>query len=96
MKIEVKSTDVETRTGTSKAGKAYSIRNQSAYWHKVGEAYPFKITIGLEDGQEAYIPGFYILGESSYKVGRFGDLEIDRFNLKLVPEKTSFASAKLG
>lgn len=94
MKIEVKSSAVETRSGVSKQGKPYSVRNQNVYWHKTGEPYPFKVQISLEDGQEPYSPGFYTLSESSYKIGRFGDLEIDRFNLKLIPAPVSAASAR--
>lgn len=84
MKIEIKSTALETHNGTSqKTGKAFSIRKQTGYAHVEGEEYPVKISLTLFDDQVPHAPGFYRLSDASYTVGRFGDLQIGR--LYLVP-----------
>jgi len=75
--IEVTSTEVKTRSGTSqKTGKPYSINEQEAYVHKMGQPYPEKISIVLQDGNGAYNPGNYDLHPSSYFVDRFGQLSV--------------------
>ncbi len=82
MKIEIKSTALEIQSGTSqKSGKPYNIRKQTAYAHVEGEEYPVKITLSLFDDQAPHAPGFYRLGDASYMVGRFGDLQLGRLYL---------------
>lgn len=78
MKIEVKSTEVNTKAGNSKrSGKPYSIREQVAYLHVQGEAYPVRCVLVLEDGQEAYPAGMYETANELY-VGDFGQLTASR------------------
>lgn len=73
--IEVVSTHVETRSGTSKQGRAYTINEQEAYLHN-GNAYPVKIKINLENGQPAYQPGNYNLHPSSFYADRYNSIAI--------------------
>jgi hypothetical protein len=73
--IEVVSTHVETRSGTSKQGRAYTINEQEAYLHN-GNAYPVKIKINLENGQPAYQPGNYNLHPSSFYSDRYNSIAI--------------------
>jgi hypothetical protein len=52
-----------------------------------GEDYPlvFSLVVGNDKGSQPYKPGTYTLDPSSFRQGRFGDLEIDPYNLALVP-----------
>ena len=86
MKIEIQSTDVDVRSGTSsRTGKAFTMRQQTAYLHHDGQPYPVRFLLTLGDTQAPYAPGFYTLNPSSIRVGRFNDLELDRFRLVLDP-----------
>lgn len=78
MKIEVKSSEVNVKSGTSKkSGKPYSIREQVAYLHVQGEAYPQRCVLQLEDEQQPYAPGVYETANELY-VGDFGRLAVSR------------------
>lgn len=84
MKIEIKSAEVNVKSGTSKrTGKPYSIREQVGYLHQDGEAYPVRCVLQLEDQQEPHAPGLYETS-NELTVGDFGRLAISR-NLRLVP-----------
>lgn len=58
--------------------------NQDAYVH-LGGAYPSKMKIPLDSPSGAYPPGEYELSPDSFRVGQYGDLEVNRFGLKIVP-----------
>lgn len=84
MKIEVKSSELNVKSGTSKrTGKPFSITEQSAYLHMDGEAYPVRCVLPIEDGAQAYAPGMYETA-SELTVGDFGRLSVSR-KLRLVP-----------
>lgn len=84
LKIEVKSTEVETRTGTSpRTGKPYTIRSQVAYaftLERNGQprSYPERISLNLEDNDQPYPVGVYYLDDRSVYVGDFGRLMLGR------------------
>ena len=73
--IEIVSTQVQTRSGTSSKGKAYTINEQAAYMH-TGNPYPQQIKINLENGQPPYQPGNYDLHPSSFHADRFGGIAV--------------------
>lgn len=86
LKIEVKSTDINTRRGT-KNGRDWEIRTQEAYAHIVNRngsvaPYPEKILLTLDNGnsgrapQTPYSVGNYYLSESSIYVGDFSALRL--------------------
>lgn len=87
MKIEIAERDFREMSGTSKAGKAYSMAFQDAYFHGTGR-YPEKFELPLQKNESGqfvpYEPGFYVPSALSYQVrdGRFG---INGFELTLVP-----------
>jgi hypothetical protein len=58
--------------------------NQDGYVH-LGGAYPSKMKITLESPAAAYGPGEYELSPESFRVGQYGDLEVNRFGMKMVP-----------
>ena len=60
MKIEVKTSEVRVKSGNAKrTGKPYTIREQEAYLHVPGAAYPERCVLNLEGDQEPYAPGIY-------------------------------------
>lgn len=82
IKIEIKSTDINTKSGVSgKTGKPYTIREQSGYAHthdrdgKLFE-YPVQMKVSLQDGSQPYAPGFYTLAPESLYTNGFQQLAI--------------------
>lgn len=89
IKIEIQSTDIDTRSGRSlRTGRDYTIRSQEAYLH-TGKAYPELIKINLDDKQAAYSPGLYTLSIESFYQGKFNSLA---FKPVLVPLKDAKAA----
>lgn len=75
--IEIESTELKIKSGTSaRTGKPYQIREQTAYVHIPPNKYPQPIKVTLEDDKAPYVPGKYMLDDSSYFVGRFDDLQM--------------------
>lgn len=96
MKIEIMEAHsaVQSRTIQGKDGKAdKTYYSQKAYAH-TGGAFPVEFKLPLESHNDAYRAGTYELDPSSFAVGRYGDLEINRFEMKLTPfvEKLSKVS----
>lgn len=91
MKIEIKSNELNVKSGTSKrTGKAYSITEQVGYLHVEGEAYPVRCVLQIEDGAQAYAPGLYETA-NELAVGDFGRLSVSR-RLSLVPVRSAKAA----
>lgn len=87
IKIEVKSSDITTKSGVAaKTGKPYTIREQEAwaFLYSAGgpQPYPSRIVLNLEDDQTAYAAGAYTIDPSSIYVGDFGSLRLGRLRLK--------------
>lgn len=86
LKIEVKTSEVNERSGT-KNGRDWKIRTQEAYAHIVNRngspsPYPEKILLNLDNGnsnrapQQPYAIGTYYLSDSSVYVGDFSALRL--------------------
>ena len=75
LNIEIDSPDVDVRSGTSKNGQPYSIRNQNAWLHN-GKKYPTEFKVRLQDGQVAYPVGKYTVDPSSFYVDQYGSLSL--------------------
>ena len=81
--IEITSQELNVKSGTSnRTGKPYHIREQTAYLHKKGQAYPDKFVISLESDQAPFPPGNYDLIPESFYIDRFSQLAV---RPKLVP-----------
>lgn len=75
--IEIESTQLKTKSGiSSRTQKPYEIREQNALMFKDGERFPDKIKITIQDGQSAYQTGRYALHSDSFRVSRFGGIEV--------------------
>lgn len=80
IKIEIKDSKVTSRSG-NKNGRDWSMRTQEAWAHTVSRngqpnAYPEKISITLEENQNAYEVGNYQLMPASLWVGDYGSLRL--------------------
>ena len=85
--IDIESTELKIKSGTSaRTGKPYQIREQTAYVHIPPNKYPQPIKVTLEDDAQPYPPGKYHLGDNSFFVGRFDDLQM---RPRLVPAQLS-------
>ena len=80
--IEIKSTDIRDKRGTSKAGKLFHIREQTAYID-LGKPYPIEIRVALDPISAPYPAGTYWLHPDTLYVDRFGQLTMGR--LRLIP-----------
>jgi hypothetical protein len=82
LKISVESTVVDTKSGTSaKTGKPYLIREQEAWMYgydRDGQPHkhPQRIRLTLDDDQQPYALGAYILDPASVYVDRFNQIAI--------------------
>jgi len=57
------------------------VYKQKAYMHN-GGAFPQEITLSFNSLPECLSVGKYELLPTSYKSGKYGDLEIDRYNMQ--------------
>lgn len=84
--IEIFDTAIETKKGKSKSGSDYELHRQEGYAHN-GHRFPERFTFSpqLVDGKPvAYPPGKYVICPSSFKVSEYGDLEVSRYDFKLL------------
>ena len=89
MKIEIQTDAITTRSGTSAAGKPYTIRSQEGWLHTAGAPYPTRLEINLDDNQPPHSPGHYDVAEESFFVDKYRRLSVGR--LKLIPIAASAA-----
>lgn len=83
--IEINERDsrVHERSAQTRNG-AQIFYHQDAYLHRPGQAYPDRFRLPLK-GPQGYPAGQYHLTPDSYRVGKYGDLEINRFEIALDP-----------
>lgn len=84
MKIEITSKAVDVRTGTSKEGKPFRAVSQNAYLWLDGKPYPKEFRLSIDEAAP-YPIGQYRLDDSAFTVSQYGDLQINRFELRLIP-----------
>jgi hypothetical protein len=80
VEVEIKSQEISQKTVHGKDGKVYVIREQHG-WVNLGDEYPQKLKIPLEEGAGAYLPGQYLMSPKCLYVDRFGRLSLGRLNL---------------
>jgi len=96
LKVTVETQVVDVKSGTSaKTGRPYSIREQEAwalFYSKDGKInpHPTKIKITLDDGQQPYQLGHYVLDLASLYPDKFGQISI---RARLLPALTNAAKA---
>ena len=98
VRIEIVDSSVATLSGTSKAGKPYTVHKQEGYLHN-GHRYPERFEFSPPNGTDgkplAYQPGMYALAPAAVVVGEYKRLEIGGFEgLKLLKVEESKSAAK--
>jgi hypothetical protein len=93
LKVEIKSTDIDSFSGISKkTGQPFAIRSQTAYAHTfdrngVQFPYPQQIKISLDDDQLPFAVGAYVVAPQCIYVDKFGKLALGRLSLTPVPNQ---------
>lgn len=82
--------NVQERSGTSKAGKPYTIRTQSGWFKRPKERFPEKFVFPVPEGQPAYGEGPYLVDPNSFSQGDFDAMELDRYAFRLVAVEPEF------
>lgn len=80
MYIEVESKDVHKE----QSQKGNELRSQAVYMHDTRKKYPQEYKLGLGSAP-AFEPGKYLLGARSFRPSRFGGMELDAYNIELIP-----------
>ena len=80
--VEIKSTEIREKSGTSRLGKRFHIREQFGYID-LGKAYPTEICVSLAENAMPYAAGHYVIDPACLYVDHYGQLHLGR--LKLVP-----------
>lgn len=77
MKVDIKTVQVDVKSGTSKKGRPYSFRIQTGYLHVPNEPFPVKFKFMLEDEQEALQvgPAEVHLDKSIY-LNAYGEMQV--------------------
>jgi Helix-destabilising protein len=81
IRINIKSADFDTKSGTSKRGQAYSIREQIGYAQIGDEVRKVKISLGRD--QPVYAVGLYVVDDASFTTDSYDGLTLGRLVLKL-------------
>ena len=78
--VEIKSEQIFEKSGTSKLGKPFRIREQSGYVD-LGKAYPVEIKVPLDETSPPYTIGRYTINPGCLYVDRYGQLALARLKL---------------
>ncbi|WP_018414800.1 single-stranded DNA-binding protein [Teredinibacter turnerae] len=89
LKISIIEGHHQPQSRTTKNGMRYY---QEGYAH-MGGAFPQQIEIPLRNPAEANPVGEYTLDISTFQVGRFKNLELNPFELRLVPAQKILSKA---
>ena len=91
--IQIKSATAQAREIQTKVGKK-KVAEQVGFIEMNDEVRKVRVPIDIEGGQVPYPVGKYSLSASSFQVGKFNDLEINRYEISLVPLAAALPSAK--
>lgn len=99
LKVEIESSEVTTKSGTSKQGKPFSLREQSGYVYTLDDKgtpqkHPQTFKFIIDGEQPPYAPGMYSLDMTCLYVGRFGQLEVGHIKLKPAVTAAQYAAGK--
>lgn len=94
LRIVVKSTEVQSRSGNAKrSGKPYTMRTQHA-WVDLGKAFPQEVRITLGDEQAPFPVGEYTLSPQCFLLNQWGELGVSLQHM--TPRKADASLAKAG
>jgi len=58
---------------------------QICYFVSTDSKFPIEMQVSLGEAELAYPAGKYLISDSSYKINQYGNLELSKYDLKLVP-----------
>jgi hypothetical protein len=93
--IQIKAASATAREINTKNGKK-KVAEQVGFIEMNDEVRKVRVPIDIEGGQVPYPVGKYTLGASSFQVGKYNDLEINRYEMSLVPLVATVSPAKAG
>jgi hypothetical protein len=94
-RVEILPGQIQKRSGTSKDGKPYERKWQDAILvtrAPNGRELASQFQLGVGRDGVVYQPGNYLIAGSSFRVSQFQDLELNRFELELVPFPEAIAN----
>lgn len=91
--ITIRVGSAEGREIKLKSGQTKKVADQIGFIEANDEVRKVRIPINVEGGQVPYPAGKYTLSAESFTVGRFHDLEINRYEMSLVPLAAAVAKA---
>lgn len=59
----------------------------------VGGEYPLVVKVTVQSADKGYPAGEYTVDPASFRVGRYGGLEIDPYGFRLIPESAAKVKA---
>jgi Helix-destabilising protein len=83
--VRVKVGQAESRDIRLKSGATKRVAEQVGIVEIDDEVRKIRLPIDIEGGQKPYEPGVYALAPSSFTVGKFHDLQVNPYELRLVP-----------
>lgn len=92
--ITIKVGTAEGREITLKSGEKKKVADQIGFIEANDEVRKVRIPIDVANGQMPYPAGKYTLAASSFAVGKFHDLEVNRYSISLVPLASAAPVAK--
>lgn len=82
LKIEIEKQETRNVNGTSnRTQKPYNFEVQTGWVYLPGDPHPTRIDITLDQGSSGYPVGQYELSPESFRVNRFGQLEVGQIKL---------------
>lgn len=88
MYIEIDSKVVHEETSNN----GNQLRSQQVYMWRVGEKYPQPFKVGLGSAPP-WEPGKYLFGARTFRPSRYGNFEMDTYNIELIQLKPEQAKA---
>lgn len=80
LSVEVRDYEVPNKDGSKQ--KRYS---QEEIYLYTGARFPLVISVNIDSVAECYPPGEYILNPKCLRVSKYGGLELDSYNISLLP-----------
>ena len=81
--------EVRSRSFTTKDGGQRQVHEQPAFLHIPGSPYPLPFSISLDSAASAYAPGQYVFSPDSVRTNQYGQLEFNRFGMRLIRANVS-------
>ena len=82
MNIEIFQEDQQKCVRTIKTNNFYF---QNCYMNSSTSKFPIAMQVSLGEAEQPYAAGKYNICDSSYKINQYGNLELSKYDLRLIP-----------